>query len=114
MNTTTAASSSSSDVRQPMSRKLPRNYEKAIQLPEGDIWLASMNKEKDSLDDLKFGEIVDRPTNRVVMKRRWVYAFKEDENGKVTVYKSRVVIRGDMAIRGIDFFACCKSKNGDY
>ena len=104
VNATTAASSSSSDVRQPMSRKLPRNYEKAIQLPEGDIWLASMNKEKDSLDDLKFGEIVDRPTNRVVMKCRWVYAFKEDENGKVTVYKSRVVIRGDMAIRGIDFF----------
>ena len=51
VNTTTAASSSSSDVRQPMSRKLPRNYEKAIQLPEGDIWLASMSKEKDSLDE---------------------------------------------------------------
>ena len=45
--------------------------------------------------------IDDHPVG-VVMKCRWVYAFKEDENGKVTVYKSRVVIRGDMAIRGID------------
>ena len=63
-----------------------------------------MDREVKSLEEMKFGEIVDRPKDRKIMRCRWVYALKEDEKGKVTLYKSRTVLRGDLAVHGIDYF----------
>ena len=63
-----------------------------------------MDKEAKSLEEVKFGEIADRPKDRKTMRCRWVYALKEDEKGKVAWYKSRAVLRGDLAVHGIDYF----------
>ena len=63
-----------------------------------------MDREAKSLEEVKFGEIVDRPKDRKTMRCRWVYALKEDEKGKVAWYKSRAVLRGDLAVHGIDYF----------
>lgn len=75
-----------------------------MESPEGDLWGESMDREVKSLEEMKFGEIVDRPKDRKIMRCRWVYALKEDEKGKVTLYKSRTVLRGDLAVHGIDYF----------
>ena len=56
-----------------------------------------MDREAKSLEEVKFGEIADRPKDRKTMRCRWVYALKEDEKGKVAWYKSRAVLRGDLA-----------------
>ena len=81
------------EARRPAAKKLPKSYEKAIESPEGDLWGESMDREVKSLEEMKFGEIVDRPKDRKIMRCRWVYALKEDEKGKVTWYKSRTVLR---------------------
>ena len=63
-----------------------------------------MDREAKSLEETKLGEIVDRPKDRKITRRQWVYALKEDVRGKVTLRKSRTALRGDLAAHGVDYF----------
>ena len=71
---------------------------------EREEWVASEGREMDALNELKFAEIVDIPTHRTPLPVIWVYKYKTDEFGNRVLYKSRLVVRGDMAVAGFDYF----------
>ena len=71
------------EARKPKSKKLPRSYEKVIESPEGDLWGESMDREVKSLEEIKFGEIVDRPKDRKIMRCRWFYALEKTKRVKL-------------------------------
>jgi len=82
----------------------PKTHDDVMRSDQMDEWIASEAREIGSLERSKFAAIVDIPKGRKILRCRWVYTFKRTKSGKIMVFKSRVVIRGDQAIKGIDFF----------
>jgi len=83
----------------------PRHHGEAMaRASERDEWIASEKREMDALWELKFAELVPIPPDRILLPSIWVYKYKTDELGNRVLYKSRLVIRGDKAIAGIDYF----------
>jgi hypothetical protein len=83
----------------------PRHHGEAMsRAAEREEWAASEKREMDALNELKFADIVDIPLGRTLLPVIWVYAYKTDENGNRVLYKSRLVVRGDMAKPGFDYF----------
>jgi hypothetical protein len=71
---------------------------------EREKWVASEKREMDALNELEFAKIVDIPPDRKLLPVIWVYKYKTDEFGNRVLYKSRLVVRGDMAVAGLDYF----------
>jgi hypothetical protein len=83
----------------------PRHHAEAMgRSSERDDWKASEVRELDALNELKFADIVDIPPDRILLPVIWVYKYKTDEFGNRVLFKSRLVVRGDMAVAGLDFF----------
>ena len=83
----------------------PRHHGEAMaRASERDEWIASEKREMDALWELKFAELVPIPPDRILLPSIWVYKYKTDEVGNRVLYKSRLVIRGDKAVAGIDYF----------
>ena len=47
--------------------------------------------------------MVDYPRNTAILKGRWTYKVKRDEEGKVSQYKARWVVKGYEQRFGIDY-----------
>ena len=90
-------------LTQPVSHVEPKHHKAAMQSPEAAQWRASEDREVSSLLKNEFAEVVDIPVGRRVLPCMWVYAFKRDHTGRVIVYKSRIVVRGDQAVEGLDY-----------
>ena len=71
--------------------------------PEASEWKASEDREIDALERLEWVEIVDIPDGAHLLGNMWTYKYKTDIDGKVKLYKSRLVIRGDHAIHGLEY-----------
>ena len=85
--------------------KEPKHYGEAMsRLSERMLWKAGQDLEVDSLNELEFADIVDILETYNLLPCMWVYKYKRDHTGVIKVYKCRIVIRGDFAIKGIDFF----------
>ena len=83
----------------------PRHHAEAMSRDsEREDWIASEKREMDALDELNFAEIVDIPSDREPLPVTWVYKYKTDQFGNRVLFKSRLVVRGDLAIAGFDFF----------
>ena len=93
----------SSNPVQPLSTKEPKNHDQAMRSADKDMWVLSELREKSSLEANEFAIIVDIPPGRKILSCMWVYTFKRDDKGQVIVYKSRVVVRGDQAVEGVDY-----------
>jgi hypothetical protein len=62
------------------------------------------SKEMDNLERLQYAEIVDIPEGAHLLPCIWVYKYKTDEHGNRILYKARVVVRGDYAIKNLEFY----------
>ena len=83
----------------------PKHHAEAMgRASERDEWKASEKREMDALEELKFALIVPIPPDRTPLPVIWVYKYKTDEYGNRILYKSRLVVRGDMATAGLDYF----------
>lgn len=81
----------------------PETYTEALASADAEKWVSSMQSEYDSLIENKTWILVPRPKNHNVIKCRWVYRKKRDENNKVIKFKSRVVAKGYSQKFGIDY-----------
>jgi hypothetical protein len=82
----------------------PRNHAEAMSRPsERSFWIAAESKELTSLDRLKFAEIVDIPEGAHLLPCIWVYKYKINDKGERVLYKARLVVRGDLAIKDLEF-----------
>ena len=82
----------------------PRTHQEAMSRPEANEWTLSEDREMSALERLKWAIEVDIPDGAHLLGNKWAYRYKRNIDGTVKLYKSRVVIRGDHAIEGLEYF----------
>ena len=65
-------------------------------------WINSMNDELDQIEKNQTWELVPRPKDMNVIRTKWIFKNKFNEDGQVR-NKSRLVCKGYAQIEGIDF-----------
>nr|GEY58511.1 putative retrotransposon Ty1-copia subclass protein [Tanacetum cinerariifolium] len=81
----------------------PANYKAALLDPESEKWLNAMNVELQSMRDNEVWDLVYLPPNDTTIGPKWLFKKKNDMNGTVHTYKSRVVAKGFTQTSGIDY-----------
>ena len=79
----------------------------AKKLPEWELWLELMKKEFNALEEMGVFELVKRkdlPKKARVVKTKWVYKIKQNADGSISKYKSRLVAQGFLLRWGIDYY----------
>ena len=85
----------------------PLTMNEAKRLPEWEQWLESMKKEFKALQEMGVFELVKRkdlPKNTRIVKTKWVYKIKQNADGSISKYKSRLVAQGFLLRWGIDYY----------
>ncbi|GKB77964.1 retrovirus-related pol polyprotein from transposon TNT 1-94 [Tanacetum coccineum] len=66
-------------------------------------WIEAMQEELHQFDILQVWELVDKPFGKNVMKLKWLWKNKKDEDQTVIHNKARLVAKGYAQVEGIDF-----------
>ncbi|MHB1850521.1 MAG: Ty1/Copia family ribonuclease HI, partial [Acidimicrobiales bacterium] len=85
----------------PSDKFTPKSYKEAIKYPH---WKASINKEYGSLTNNGTWILTILPPGRKTIKCKWIFKVKENADGTVSVYKTRLVACGYSQIFGVDYF----------
>lgn len=62
-----------------------------------------MESEFNTLKGNNTWSLVSRPLNKKVIKNKWVYRIKRNQDGSIQKFKARLVARGDQQIPGQDY-----------
>lgn len=62
-----------------------------------------MKTEHECLMENNTWNLVDRPQNKKVLKNKWVFKIKRNQDGTLEKFKARLVARGNQQREGIDF-----------
>ena len=82
----------------------PRSYGKSVIGPDADKWVAAMGEEYQALVDNGTWEHVAAPSDSPLLKCKWVFKIKRDENGHIVAYKATLVAKGFTQEPGVNFF----------
>jgi hypothetical protein len=85
------------------STKLPESYSQAIKSPEAPHWQKAMEEEYQSLEQNQTWNLVPLPANKNLIKGRWVYAYKYNDQGDIIKHKARWVAKGFEQQYGQDY-----------
>jgi hypothetical protein len=85
--------------------KTPATFRQAMQSPERTHWLAGTKAELASLRKFGVYTIKQVPKGAKLVQTKWVYRVKRDENGKVSKFKVRLVMKGFTQQEGVHFHA---------
>ncbi|GKD33899.1 retrovirus-related pol polyprotein from transposon TNT 1-94 [Tanacetum coccineum] len=66
-------------------------------------WIKAMHEELHQFDMLQVWELVDKPFGKTVIKLKWLWKNKKDEDQTVIHNKARLVAKGYAQEEGIDF-----------
>ncbi|GKC58722.1 gag-pol polyprotein [Tanacetum coccineum] len=66
-------------------------------------WIEAMQEELHQFDRLQVWELVDKPFGKTVIKLKWLWKNKKDEDQTVIRNKTRLVAKGYAQEEGIDF-----------
>jgi transposase InsO family protein len=86
--------------------KAPDSYNEAIARPDKDVWMAAMQREKDSLEHRgAFERVTPIPKDRKAIGVRWTFVHKYNPDGSIKrgKEKARLVAQGFSQREGIDF-----------
>nr|GEZ50976.1 retrovirus-related Pol polyprotein from transposon TNT 1-94 [Tanacetum cinerariifolium] len=78
----------------------PKNIKEAM---ADSAWIEAMQEEIHQFDRLQVWELVDKPFNKTVIKLKWLWKNKKDEDQTVIRNKARLVAKGYAQEEGIDF-----------
>ncbi|GJW74914.1 retrovirus-related pol polyprotein from transposon TNT 1-94 [Tanacetum coccineum] len=78
----------------------PKNIKEAM---ADSAWIEAMQEELRQFDRLQVWELVDKPFGKNVIKLKWFWENKKDEDQTVIHNKSRLVAKGYAQEEGIDF-----------
>ncbi|GJU44423.1 retrovirus-related pol polyprotein from transposon TNT 1-94 [Tanacetum coccineum] len=78
----------------------PKNIKEAM---ADSAWIEAMQDELHQFDRLKVWELVDKPFGKMVIKLKWLWKNKKDEDQTVIRNKARLVAKGYAQEEGIDF-----------
>ncbi|GJX99251.1 retrovirus-related pol polyprotein from transposon TNT 1-94 [Tanacetum coccineum] len=66
-------------------------------------WIKAMQEELHQFDRIKVWELVDKPFGKMVIKLKWLWKNKKDEDNTVIYNKARLVAKRYAQEEGIDF-----------
>ncbi|GKC07260.1 retrovirus-related pol polyprotein from transposon TNT 1-94, partial [Tanacetum coccineum] len=78
----------------------PKNIKDAM---ADSAWIEAMQDELHQFDRLKVWELVDKPFGKMIIKLKWLWKNKKDEDQTVIRNKARLVAKGYAQEEGIDF-----------
>ncbi|GJX10987.1 retrovirus-related pol polyprotein from transposon TNT 1-94 [Tanacetum coccineum] len=78
----------------------PKNIKEAM---VDSAWIEAMQDELHQFDRLKVWELVDKPFGKMIIKLKWLWKNKKDEDQTVIRNKARLVAKGYAQEEGIDF-----------
>ncbi|GJZ00103.1 retrovirus-related pol polyprotein from transposon TNT 1-94 [Tanacetum coccineum] len=78
----------------------PKNIKEAM---ADSAWIEAMQEELHQIDRLQVWELVDKPFGKNVIKLKWLWKNKKDEDQTIIRNKSRLVAKGYAQEEGIDF-----------
>ncbi|GJX55055.1 retrovirus-related pol polyprotein from transposon TNT 1-94 [Tanacetum coccineum] len=78
----------------------PKNIKEAM---ADSAWIEAMQEELHQFDRLQVWELIDKPFGKIVIKLKWLWKNKKDEDQTVIRNKSRLVAKGYAQEEGIDF-----------
>ena len=79
----------------------PENYEEAI---KHEFWKKAMEEEIVMIKKNNTWELVAIPREREVVRLKWIYKIKFNQEGDIQKHKARLVARGFTQKPGIDFY----------
>ena len=77
-----------------------KNVDEAL---NDDYWISAMHEELHQFEKNKVWHLVPRPLNGSVIRTKWVYRNKINEEGQIVRNKARLVAKGYNQEFGIDF-----------
>ena len=80
----------------------PKIFKQAMKSPDSEKWVEACAAEVASLVENKVFAVVDRPRHLVITSK-WVFKRKRGLSREVEKYKARLVARGFMQAKGIDY-----------
>jgi len=81
----------------------PRTVREAVDSEDGKLWKEAMVDEMTSLDKNEACDLVEFPTGRKPIGRKWVFKKKMNVEGKVEKYKAWLVAKSYSLVSRIDF-----------
>jgi hypothetical protein len=81
----------------------PTKYKQAINGPSREAWVKAINEKLTSLKENDTWIAVNLPSDKNVIKTKWVFKIKRDNNNKPERYKARLVAKGYDQEFGIDY-----------
>nr|GFC16794.1 Gag-Pol polyprotein [Tanacetum cinerariifolium] len=78
----------------------PKNIKEAM---DDSAWIEAMQEELHQFDRLQVWELVDKPFGKTVIRLKWLWKNKKDEDQTVICNKARLVAKGYAQEEGIDF-----------
>nr|GEV90193.1 retrovirus-related Pol polyprotein from transposon TNT 1-94 [Tanacetum cinerariifolium] len=78
----------------------PKNSKEAM---ANSAWIEAMQEELHQFDRLQVWELVDKPFGKIVIRLKWLWKNKKDEDQTVIRNKARLVAKGYVQEEGIDF-----------
>ncbi|GKA75355.1 retrovirus-related pol polyprotein from transposon TNT 1-94, partial [Tanacetum coccineum] len=78
----------------------PKNIKEAM---ADSTWIEAIQEELHQFDRLQVWELVDKPFGKTVIKLKWVWKNKKDEDQTVIRNKVQIVAKGYALEEGIDF-----------
>ncbi|KAH0609220.1 uncharacterized protein H6S33_001448 [Morchella sextelata] len=81
----------------------PSTFNQAMQSDDQHLWKKAIQTEKDALDKAHTWDIVNRPSNRAVVKGKWVFKVKHNADGTIERYKARYVAKGFTQVQYQDY-----------
>lgn len=81
----------------------PRSYAEAMRTPERNEWRKACEEEYASLIQQGTWTLVDRPTDKRVLKATWSFKNKRDSTGHIARRKGRWCVKGFAQKAGLDY-----------
>ncbi|KAK8944211.1 hypothetical protein KSP39_PZI008134 [Platanthera zijinensis] len=79
---------------------IPKTWQEAFTIP---AWTQAMHDEMSALDKNHTWDIFALPSGKKAIGSRWVFSVKQNQDGKVERYKTRLVAQGYTQTQGVDY-----------
>lgn len=80
----------------------PKSFKKAMESDDFKLWKVACDKEWDSLEKKGVWTLVDRPTNKSVIRGMWIFRRKPQPDNSFK-FKAQYVAMGNTQVPGVDY-----------
>ena len=79
------------------------NYGEAMVSPSSTEWQKAMESEIESMHQNQVWRLEDPPEGVKPIDCKWIFKWKTDADGNLTVYKAQLVAKGFRQVQGVDY-----------